>query len=337
MNLQDLYLHSRETADHRIWVFSDLQQVLPEMAEECLSIALQDMHTLGLDATRIWYLGDAMQGSDSDRIKKMIDMQVKRLSGLKIPLRYIMGNHDLDCTTSLPSGSDPILPAYEKFRAVSGWRTTDSFSDFYFTESCGDTLVVFLSDHIAQDNRWIATQQGLRGEHPEDYPHDVGVYQHLRAKMAGWPGPVIIAGHYAFPGGARGVPPGGLLERLLPLPESIKLILHGHAHTGDWPYGREKTYQRIGWVDWHDIPQLNISSLDRTRGGQTRSAVLHLHADGTLAVFFRDHEDAMWSDAYFTESTAPRSRSDASTRHHRRRTCLDDTDLARWQQQHLTE
>jgi hypothetical protein len=111
-------------------------------------------------------------------------------------------------------------------------------------------------------------------------------------------------------------------------------VLHGHAHLGDWRWGKRHTYQRIGWIDWHAVPQANISSLDRRRGSQTRSAVLHLHADGTLALFFRDHEDGEWSDVFLTDTEAPRTPSDLSVRHHAAQDGTAGTDLERWQKQH---
>lgn len=333
--ISDLFRQNREDVLARIWIFSDLQQVIPEMAEDCLLRALEDMRELDAGLTHIWYLGDAMEGRDPDRVAEMTAMQVRHLSALGLPLRFIMGNHDLDCTTKLPVGSAPVLPVWEAFRKVPGWKTTTSFTDFYYTESYGDILVVFLSDHVAPDNRWFATQQGLRGEDPDAYPWSLADYQRLRDDIAAWPGTVLIAGHYAFPGGARGAPPDGLLTRLLPLPENVKLIFHGHAHTGDWPYGQQKTFQRIGWVDWHPVPQINVSSLDRTRGSQVRSALFDIGHDGTLSVFFRDHEDKTWSDCFLSDSHAPRTISEASLRHHGRRTRLDGTELEAWKHQHL--
>lgn len=334
MSTLELYAWSAERAVERIWTFSDLQQTMPEMAEDCLSRALADMEGVLPDITRIWYLGDAMEGREPERLAAMTAMQVEKLGRTRLPLRFIMGNHDLDAALKCAAGPPPMLPTYEAFRKVPGWRTTERFSEFYFTETMGETLVVFLSDHVAPDNAWQATQHGVRGEDPGAYPHTVEDYHLLRRRMAAWRGPVIVAGHYAFPGGARGAPEGGLLERLLPLPDNVVLALHGHAHTGDWPYGKAKTFQRVGWIDWHDIPQANISSLDRTRGSQTRSAVLHLHADGGMGLFFRDHEDGVWSDVFWTDARAPRRRSEASEGHHARRTDLSDTALYRWQSQH---
>jgi len=334
MNLQDLYQQSHETAAHRIWVFSDLQQSDPALAESCLDLALVDMRRVGMAFSHLWYLGDATEGRDPKRTLRMTAMQVEKLGALDIPLRFVMGNHDLDLTTQQPSGISPVLTTYDTFRRVPGWRTTDSPTDFAFTEVYGDVLVVFLSDHVSPENRWFATQQELRGEFPGEHPHGLEAYQALRRQMAEWPGPVLIAGHYAFPGGARGTPEGGPQERLLPLPENVKLILHGHSHLGDWKWGKEKASHRLSGVNWHRVHQANISSLDRRRGSQTRSAVLHLQPGGGVALFFRDHEDGCWSDVFLTDRTAPRSRSDLSTQLHAEQDSTAGTELDRWRRQH---
>lgn len=332
--LDSLFEQSREHSIARIWIFSDLQQALPEMAEDCLARALEDILPLSKGFTHLWCLGDAMEGSQIDRVTRMVQMQVDRLKPLGLPLRFIMGNHDLDCTSRLPPGSTPVLPVWEAFRQVPDWKTTATPDAFWFSETIGPVRVVFLSDHVATDNAWLATQQEVRGEFPDRYPWTLADYQQLRNHIAEWPGPVILAGHYAFPGGPREPPPHGLLHRLLPLPDNVRLHFHGHAHTGDWPYGADKTFQRISTISWHQVQQLNISSLDRTRGSQTRSAILDISRDGNFTVFFRDHEDKTWSDIYICNSQAPRSRTEASTRHHSRRTDLSQTELGKWRAQH---
>ncbi len=311
----------------RIWAFSDLQQGELDLAERYLDCALADMHDLQLSPTAIWYLGDAVQGHDIDRVTAMTQMQVKKLGALGIPLCFVMGNHDLDCAGS---GTTPVLPGWEAFRKVPGWRTTAQCNDFYFTETYGTVLVVFLSDHIAPDNRWLVRHQKVHGPKPETYEITVEAYHKLRETMVSWKGPVIIAGHYAFPGGARDEPKDGLLCRLLPLPENVKLVLHGHAHIGDWVWAKQHTFQRLGWVHWHNIPQVNVSSLDGLRGSQPRSIVLDLYADGTFGLFFRDHYDRVWSDMYFCDMTAPRSRTKESTQLHSNRNSIAGTPLEAW-------
>lgn len=311
----------------RIWAFSDLQQGDPATAERYLDIALDDMQDLKLAPTAIWYLGDAVQGSDIDRVTAMTDMQVRKFRALKIPVNFIMGNHDLDCARL---ATPPVLPVWEAFRMVPGWKTTPHYTDFYFTETYGNVMVVFLSDHIAPDNRWFVTHQMVRGPQPETYDVPLEAYHELRETMAAWDGPVIIAGHCAFPGGARDAPEDGLLCRLLPLPDNVKLALHGHAHIGDWVWAKQRTFQRVGWIEWHDIPQVNVSSLDGLRGSQPRSVIFDLYEDGTFGVFFRDHYDRIWSDVYFSDSTAPRSRTQESTQMHARRDSLSGTLRETW-------
>ncbi len=123
------------SAAARIWVFSDLQQSIPERAERFLDIALDDMRDASLSPSAIWYLGDAVEGRDLCRITDMIQMQVAKLSALHLPLCFVMGNHDLDCTRDLPEGSAPVLPVWDAFRNVSGWKTTATYTEFYFTET----------------------------------------------------------------------------------------------------------------------------------------------------------------------------------------------------------
>jgi len=318
----------------RIWLISDLQQRIPDMAEGCLNIALEDVQALDVSPTAIWYLGDAVEGMNKKRVDQMIRMQIKKLSDLNIPLRFVMGNHDMDLTVRQEAGKEPLLPVWEAFRQVPNWKTTPSPSDFYFTDTYGDVLVVFISDHADLDNRWIATQQTIDGADPDAYDVPDKAFRELRAHIASWKGPVVIASHYPLPGGARAKPCGGLLTRLLPLPDTVKLVFHGHAHIGDWRIAKENACQKITWIDWHTIPQINISSLDRSRGSQTRSAFLDMYEDGTFGVFFRDHEDRRWSEVFFVDASYPRSISSVSRHHHETSKSFENTPLESWQSQH---
>lgn len=204
------------------------------------------MRAVGADFTRLWYLWDGTEGNDPERSRRMTEMQIEKLGGLEVPLRFVMGNHDLDGTRDLPPGTMPVLTTYDAFRQVPGWRSIETQLDYYFTEIHGEFLVLVLSDHhLSTENRWFATQQQINNEFPEEYPHGLEAYQALRRQIADWSGQVQIAGHYALCGGARGTPPGGPLERLLPLPDPVKLVLHGHSHLGDWRRGKAKTFHRI--------------------------------------------------------------------------------------------
>ena len=328
------HLLTSNTPAARIWVFSDLQQRSPDKAEDCMNIALGDMRELDFDLDGIWYLGDAVEGMNRERLQTMIDMQISKLSALGVPLRFVMGNHDLDCSCRAPSGKKPPLPVWEAFRNVPNWKTTAACNDFYFTDTYGDVLTVFLSDHVAPDNRWVATQQEIRGQNPESYDIPQKVFSDLRAYIADWKGPVVLAGHYAFPGGAREPPARGWLNRLLPLPDNVKLVLHGHAHIGDWSCAQAETFQRVTWMKWHNIPQANVSSLDRNRGSQTRSVLFDIYKDGTFGLFFRDHEDRRWTEAFFTDTHAPRTRTATSAQYQKDHPRPENEILNTWLSQH---
>lgn len=310
----------------RIWLIADLQQSMPELIEECLRIAVDDLLQLGARPDAVWYLGDATEGRNPAVVEQSVAIQLELLARLQAPVRFIMGNHDLDCTRDLQPPCAPVLPMWTAARNHPDWTTTESCDQWFFIEHLGPWMIVFLSDHVAQDRSWLANQHTIAQAVPGSYPHPRQAFTKLRDQMAEHPGPVIIAGHYAFPGGTRGGPPDGILTRLLPLPPQVGLILHGHAHLGDFAYGHQQCYRRISYVDYHDLTQVNISSLDRTRGSQVRSAFLDLYDDGTLILFFRDHEDQRFSDVLIRDTRAPRSLTDRHRSHHTRKT----KDLPDW-------
>lgn len=297
--IQEQITLGAQKATHRIWVISDLQQNNPDEAEACLSLALRDMESLQDTLTDIWYLGDATEGRDLEKLKRMTEIQIRLLRDFGVPVNFVLGNHDLDACDLKHENDPPFLPMFDAITSIPEWRTLETCEDFYFVKVYGDTLVVFLSDHLARDHSWRVCHHRLHGPHPQRYPHNREAYLALREKMKAWPGPILLASHYAFAGGVRGPGIGGLLNQLLPLPDNVKLILHGHAHTGDWRYGRERTFQRVSWVNWQSIPQVNVSSLERQRSGQTRSALLDFYPDGTSGVFLRDHERHTWSESFF--------------------------------------
>ncbi|TVR45426.1 MAG: hypothetical protein EA402_04460, partial [Planctomycetota bacterium] len=293
----------------RVWAIADLQQGMPSMIEECLRYGVEDIAALDLGLDAIWYLGDATEGKRSAVVNESVAIQQQLLGSLQVPVRFIMGNHDLDCARNQSPGEAPILPMWQAVAQDPQWRTTDTPQDFFFLEEHGPWLVVFLSDHIAADCSWLVSWNDILGQHPERYPHHHSAWQALRTRIAAWDGPVILAGHYAFPGGTRGGNLDSLHARLMPFSPNVGLVLHGHAHLGDFAYGHEQCYRRMSYVDYHDLAQVNVSSLDRTRGSQSRSAIIDLHADHSISIWFRDHEDRCWTDALQRNCAAPRTLS----------------------------
>ena len=290
----DLYRESFSRAAHRVWILSDLQQSLPENTRRCLAAGIADFELLGRPAEQIWYLGDAVEGADADRLTAMCRLQEDAFASLGLPLCYATGNHDYDYSCAHP-GQAPWMPFYEMVRDHPGWKTAASCEDFYFRTEIGETRVYFLCDHIARDGRWGVTHSRIRWGRGE-YPYTEADARALRAEMAAETGPMITCGHYGFSGCNRD---HDLMDSLLPLPAGERIHFYGHSHIGDWKWGKKDTWRRISWVDWHDVPQIDVSSFENIRGRFCRSVFLHLDEDGNMGVFFRNHDEHRFTEAYF--------------------------------------
>lgn len=289
-----LYSQVQSSVKHSAWVISDLQQPDPAKARHCLETAASDFEQLGKPADQIWYLGDAVHGNHLEHLCSIAGMQEERLAKLNLPLFFLLGNHDLDYANNNLQLA-PVIPFYEKVQNREGWVTTASMEQFFFKARLGEYTVYFLSDHIDPGNRWVMTHgRVFRGE--EYYPYSQKHWDQLRTDISTENGPVITVGHYSFPGGNR---ESAMLKKLTPLPGNVRLHCYGHAHIGDWTWAGKDAYRRISWIDWHDIPQVNVSSLDNIRGESCRSVLLHIYENGQLGLFFRDHERRAFTEAYF--------------------------------------
>ncbi len=290
-----LYELSKARAAQTVWVMSDLQQSNPENMQHCLDTAMEDyVHHLGSPAQAIWYLGDGVEGADLHHLMDMSRRQEEAFGKLEVPLYYVGGNHDFDYTARYPEeGREPFM---DMVRDHPGWHTTKTAQDYYFRSQLGGYEVFFFSDHAAADRRWCVTHGTLRWGNREEYPYTMAHAQALRREMADCGKPVITCGHYAFPGGNR---QSALMSKLLPLPETVRLHLYGHAHIGDIVWAARDAFRRISWVDYHDIPQVNVSSFENIRGEKCRSVLLHIYPDGQLGLFFRNHDDHTFTEAYF--------------------------------------
>lgn len=275
----------------RVWLISDLQVADPAEARRCLGAAVEDVLSLGVSFDGIWYLGDGVAGTDLERNERVTDVQVDLLERLNCPLRYVMGNHDIDHAKET---GDVVLPLWDAVRSRRTWRTTEDPGDFYFLEDRDEHVVLFLSDHVDSAGRWSVTHGRIHGD-ADRYPHTEADYRAVRERLADRGKPVIVAGHNAFPGGNR---PAELQRRLFPLPENVRLHAYGHAHIGDEEWLGENVYRTISSVDDHRIPQVDVASLEDQRGDTIRSAVLELYANGDLGVYFRDHTARNWLEAY---------------------------------------
>ena len=278
----------------RIWVISDLQQSVYESAQRCLKCAVDDFKGLNLDCVRIMYLGDAVEGSDFESIKKMTEMQVNELE-LGIEIRYLLGNHEFDFYKFHKINLGRMeIPFYEMVKGLPNWGSSQSLEDFYFFEEFDDFAIVCLTDHAAQDGAWYTTHGEVYGNKLE-YPYGEKEYYGLINKISQIKKPVFTFSHYAFAGGNR---PSALLDYLLPLPGNVKIHFYGYAHIGDSVWAGKDCFRKIACVDSQNIPQINASSLEDIRGSAVRSVFLEIYEDGGYGVLFRNHSKKKWEEAY---------------------------------------
>lgn len=222
-------------------------------------------------------------------------MQEKKFEELGVPICYCLGNHDLQYATSNCVNDDSVfLPFYDIVKRHKNWHTIENFSQPYFKVPLGRYMVYFLSDHIAEDKSWYSIHGRIFDENNK-YPH-IETYKKIKSEISREQGPVILAAHYSFLGGNR---PSKLFDNLLPLPQNVKIHFYGHAHIGDYDWAKENAYRRISWVDWHDIPQINVSSFEHIRGDKCRSIFLHIYEDDSFGIFFRNHDDGIFTECYF--------------------------------------
>lgn len=293
---QQLYDLCKQKAKHIVWVFSDLQQSNLENARQCIDICMEDYHLLGCPAEQIWCLGDAVQGTDLAQLYEMTKLQENAFASLGIPLYYATGNHDYDYASfsAKQRGAAIELPFYEMVRSHSGWFTTPDMDQPYFTGSIGN-FKTFFCDHISPDNSWLSTHNSIRYGH-EVYPYGQAYWDGVRSEIAAAGDHVITAAHCAFPGGNRETE---ILGKIQPLPRNVRLHLYGHAHIGEYSWPKQDVFRRISWIDWQDIPQIDVASFENIRGSFCRSIILHIYEDNSLGIFFRNHDAHCFTEAYF--------------------------------------
>lgn len=272
----------------RIWVHSDLQLAEPKQAEVILSTAVDDLLELGISLDAVWCLGDAHCGTNEENLQLVAATNIAQLKRLNAPVYYVMGNHEMDLRNA-----KKVLrfPLYDLAVNNPDWHVT-VLDELYFCAEFNGFLVVFLSDHAALDGSWWTAHGYVNGE---GYPYLADSYERLRCLMRDHNGPVIMASHYAFPGGQR---PSDLMKQFFPLPENFRLHLYGHAHIGDLVWNKEDPWVREHPITGQPQKQFNISALESLRSPGSHSALLELHADGAIEMRIRCHLEKKWVE-YF--------------------------------------
>lgn len=293
--IDNLLSGTRSEVRARVWIISDLQQKDPGMAREYMELVVRDFKKINLECDRIFCLGDTVAGSDMELIEEMSSMQEEMLSSLGIPLRYVLGNHELDVIRNREI-SPVRIPFYDRVKSHPEWRTTENLDDFYFSEKLGGCHFFFLSDHADPDGSWCMNHGKIHGD-VNKYPYTKEDMQALTREISSSNQPVITVSHYAFPGGNRSED-SNMLAQMLPLPSNVLIHFYGHMHLGDQGWGKEHYKRKISWVNYHDIPQLDVASLENRRGDAMRSVFLEIYRNNGLAVYYREHDRQRWSDVY---------------------------------------
>jgi len=280
-------MSSGEGALHRVWIVSDIQMRDSTLVRDLFRSALRDWHEQNLTPQEVWLLGDSVCGRPLSVQEEMAQTIMDALSPLSCPVAYVLGNHEMDL---LRSEGTSRFPLRELALARPDWRVPPGIEDFYFLHHVGQTLVVFLSDHAARDGSWMSSH-GQITDPQAGYPDPEPALAALREAMARHPGPIVIAAHYALPGGQR---PNQFQARLFPLPDSVRLHLYGHAHIGDLVYNRINPWQRQHAVEGHAFPQFNISAFENQRTPGCHTALLEFSPAEPVRLRVRCHLAKSW-------------------------------------------
>ncbi|MET0263598.1 MAG: metallophosphoesterase [Rariglobus sp.] len=285
----------------RIWVISDIQQSAPSDALATLSAAVDDILATGLELDGVWCLGDALRGAEEPALEEVADIFIRQLARLNLPVCYLLGNHDVDLKRVSDVDRHPL---WERARAEPNWHVAERLDDFFFARRIGNCLAVFMGDHAHSGGEWFTTHGGVSGRARERYPHDEASYARLSQALADFGGPVILASHYALPGGQK---PSALMTRLLPLPANVKLFMHGHAHIGDLVWNKDNPWQRNNPVEGQPMRQFNVSALETVRSPGSHSAVVEIGADGPESLRIRCHQRREWLETFPLAGEASRA------------------------------
>lgn len=269
-----------------VWVISDVQSPNEARARQVIQDATDDILEQKVPLSAVWCLGDALRGPDLPLLDLATSAFLTQLRRCGAPVCYVLGNHDMDYRNQT---GECRFPLWEAARQEPGWHVQERLEDFYFLRRFGKWLVVFLGDHADPGGKWFSTHGIVRGE--EFYPYTAEDYAALSRQIGEYDGPVILASHYAFPGGQK---PSGLQAQLLPLPANVRTLLHGHAHIGDLKWNKDDPWERVHTVDGQDFLQYNISALEPDRSPGSHSALLEFRPSGAVGMRIRCHEAREW-------------------------------------------
>lgn len=274
------------TWNNAIWMMSDLQLRSVQEAQTVLGQTVNDMQGLGLPLDAIWCLGDVLQGADLAGLEATAVEVVNTFEQLGLPVWFLMGNHDMD----LQRRHINRHPLYEAIQGRADWHSNPKLSDMHFTADWAGYRVHFLGDHAAEDGSWFTSHDKVAGNSAL-YPYGSEAFSCLKQQISDCGKPVLMASHYAFPGGPRW---GQLHQALVPLPDNVRGAFFGHAHVGDPVWNPDAIWQRQFRIENQDITQYNISAVESIRSPGSHSAVLLAGSAGELELRVRCHLERDW-------------------------------------------
>ena len=287
--MDSFFRESVKKARHRIWVVSDLQQKDPDRARTCMTKAMEDFLSLDCAVEAVCYLGDGAEGSNPDHIREMARMQVEEMRKVQAPVYYVLGNHDFDFFHA--QGGRLALPFLETVRG--SWYVPD-VTALGYTVDLGELRLCLLTDHGDPEGKWHTHHGKIDGDR-NSYPYDEKDYRAF-VEAVGTDKPVISMAHYAFPGGNRAA---DLYRWFMPLPDSFRMHLYGHAHIGDRNWAGVDAFRKYACVDDARILQMDVASLETGRGCVIRSVILLYMEDGEIGLFSRNHSLRNWDTCLF--------------------------------------
>ena len=105
-----------------------------------------------------------------------------------------------------------------------------------------------------------------------------------------------------------------LLGKIQPLPLKTRMHIYGHSHIGEYKCPKERIFSQIQWVDWQDIPQVDVASFENIRGSYCHSVILQIYEDDTMGLFFRNHDEHRFMSAFFPSPVSYEKEGDYAQR-----------------------
>jgi hypothetical protein len=90
-----------------------------------------------------------------------------------------------------------------------------------------------------------------------------------------------------------------ILERLLPLSDTVKAHFYGRAHIGYRVWVGQNCYRNIPYVDDQKISQTDVAFFENIRGNAVRPVFVEIYEKGGHGILFSNHTQRKWEEVFF--------------------------------------